>query len=67
MLVAPHIICVVIATIFNIVGWYMNKRGFVLTGAILYAVSILMFPLYFLFVVVQTVLSFVGFAKMPKR
>ena len=49
MLVAPHIICVVIATIFNIVGWYMNKRGFVLTGAILYAVSILMFPLYFLF------------------
>ncbi|BFL38663.1 hypothetical protein [Agathobaculum massiliense] len=66
MLVTPHIICVVIATIFNIVGWYMNKRGFVLTGAILYAVSILMFPLYFLFVVVQTVLSFVGFAKMPK-
>ena len=42
----------------------MNKRGFALTGAILYAVAMVMFPFYFFFVVVQMILSFVGFAKL---
>lgn len=66
MLVTPHIICVVTATIFNIVGWAKRNRPFALTGAILYGVAILLFPIYFMFVVAQTVLSFVGFALMPK-
>ena len=63
-IVMPHMLCTVLATIFNILGWAMNKRGFALTGAILYAVAMVMFPLYFFFVVVQMILSFVGFAKL---
>ena len=66
MLVTPHIICVVIATIFNIIGWAKSKRNFALVGAIMYGVSILMFPLYFAFVVLQTVFSFVAFSMMDK-
>ena len=65
-LVTPHIICVVIATIFNIIGWAKSKRNFALVGAIMYGVSILLFPVYFVFVVLQTVFSFVGFSMMDK-
>lgn len=63
-IVMPHMLCTVLATIFNILGWAMNKRGFALTGAILYAVAMVMFPMYFFFVIVQMILSFVGFAKL---
>lgn len=65
-LIVPHLLVVALAVLFNILGWAMNKRGFALTGGILYAVSILMMPLYFMFVLIEMILSFVGFAKMKK-
>lgn len=65
-LVAPHLICTGIAVVFNILGWAMSHRGFALTGGILYAVAMLLFPMYFMFVVAETVLSFVGFARLKK-
>lgn len=63
-LVMPHLICTGIAVLFNILGWAMNHRGFALTGAILYAVAIVLFFAYFMFVIVEMILSFVGFAKL---
>jgi len=63
----PHMICAVLAAIFNMLGWSMNSRGFALTGAILYAVAAVMFPLYAMFVLVQMVLSFVGFARLKSK
>lgn len=63
-IVMPHAICAALAVLFNILGWSMNNRGFTLTGAILYAVSIVLMPLYFMFVIIQMILSFVGYAKM---
>jgi hypothetical protein len=66
MLVMPHALLVLLGLIFNILGWSMNKRGFALTGAILYAVSMVLFIPYFFFVLVQTILSFIGFAKLKK-
>lgn len=65
-LVMPHMICVVLAAIFNVLGWAQNHRGFALTGAILYAVAAAVFPLYAMFTLVQMILSFVGFAKLKK-
>ena len=65
-MVTPHLIFVVLAVIFNALGCFMKKRAFALTGAILYAVAMVLFPLYFFFVIVQMILSFVGFAKMKK-
>ncbi len=65
-LVMPHLICTALAVIFNALGLFMKKRGFALTGAILYAVALVLFPMYFMFVIIEMILSFVGFAKMPK-
>ena len=67
IIVMPHMICATLAAIFNTLGWSMNSRGFALTGAILYSVAAVLFPLYALFVVIQIVLSFVGFAQLKKN
>ena len=64
VLVMPHLICTVLATIFNGLGLFLRKRGFALTGAILYTVALVLFPMYFMFVIVQMILSYIGFAKM---
>ncbi len=65
-LVTPHMILVVLATIFNWVGYFTNKKGFALTGAILYTVGGVMFLLYFIFVIPSLVLSFVGTSNLKK-
>lgn len=67
VLVMPHMICAVLAAIFNVLGWTMNSRGLALTGAILYAVAAVLFPIYAMFVLIQMILSFVGFAKMKSK
>jgi hypothetical protein len=66
VLVLPHMICVLIALIFNILGWAVNKREFALTAGILYSASAAMFILFAVFVVPSIVLSFVGYAKLKK-
>lgn len=63
-LVVPHIVALAIGLLFNVLGYAMSRRGFALTGAILYAVAIVLFPLYFMFVIIQVILSFVGYARM---
>ncbi len=47
-------------------GWALSSRGFALTGAILYAVAAVLFPLYAMFVLIQMILSFIGFAILKK-
>lgn len=65
-LVFPHMLAVGIGLIFNVLGYFLNSRAFVLVGAILYSVSMLLFMMYFMFVIVQMVLSYIAFAKMKK-
>ena len=65
-LVMPHLICTALAVIFNGLGVFLKKRGFALTGAILYSVALVLFPVYFMFVIVEMILSYIGFAKIPK-
>lgn len=67
ILVAPHVICTLVAVIFNALGLFLRKRGFALTGAILYTVAMVLFPVYFMFVIIEMILSYVGFAKMKKK
>ncbi len=64
--VTPHIILVVLATIFNWIAYFSNKRGFALTGCILYAVGGAIFIMYIIFVIPSMILSFVGYAKLKK-
>lgn len=66
VLVMPHLVMTVLAVIFNALGLFMHKRGFALTGAILYTVALVLFPIYFMFVIVEMILSYIGFAKMKK-
>lgn len=66
-LVTPHMITVLLAVIFNIIGWYRNMKGFTLTAGILYAVSIVLFPPYFMFVLIEMILSFVGYSSIKKE
>ena len=63
----PHLICTLIAVIFNALGLFLNKRGFALTGAILYSVAMVLFLAYFMFVIIEMILSYVGFAMMKKK
>lgn len=66
-LVMPHLIASVLAVLFNALGLFMRKRGFALAGAILYTVALALFPVYFMFVVVEMILSYIGYAKMKKE
>lgn len=65
-LVMPHMILVLLAIIFNWLGFFLRKAGFALTAAILYSVSAVVFILYAIFVVPMIVLGFVGYSKQKK-
>lgn len=65
-LVMPHLVCTALAVLFNALGLFMKKRGFALAGAILYTVALALFPVYFMFVILEVILSFIGYAKTPK-
>lgn len=66
-LVAPHGVCSGLAAVFCILAWCMNTRPFALTGGILFAVSIVLFPPYFFFVTLQVVFAFIGFSRLPAK
>ena len=63
-LIMPHLALTGIGLLMNIIGYFMNKRGFILTAAILYTVAIFFMPLYFFFITIQAILCYVAYAKM---
>lgn len=66
IIVIPHMVLFVLATIFNWVSYIKNKRGFALSSGILYLVSLIVFPMDFIFVVPSTILSFIGYFSLKK-
>lgn len=65
-LIMPHAALAGLAVLFNWLGFALNARWAALTGAILYCVAGLFMPIYLPFVLLQIVLSFVGFARIKK-
>ena len=65
-LVTPHIVMTWIGVIFNALAFFMYNRPFALVAAILYTVAMVVFPLYFMFVIVEMILCYIAFAKMKK-
>lgn len=63
-IVMPHMVCVVVAAAFSLVGFFGKKRWAVLVSGILMAVSAALFPYYAMMVVIQTVLFFISYARM---
>ncbi|MDO4198445.1 MAG: hypothetical protein Q4D13_05605 [Erysipelotrichaceae bacterium] len=66
VLVMPHMAMVWIALIFNWLGYIFKLRWAALVAGILYAVSMVLFFVYFMFVVVEMILCFIAYAKMKK-
>ncbi len=67
MLVTPHMAFVWLAVIFNWLGFALKARWAALVAGILYAVAMVMFFMYFMFVIVEMILCFVAYAKMKKE
>ncbi len=65
-LVLPHAMVLVLAVIFNWVGFFMNKTWAAITCGVLYSVSGVLFLLYIVFEVPMIILSFVGVSKVKK-
>lgn len=65
--VLPHVIAEALAVLFNAIAALFYSRGFALTAAILYTVSLVLFPPYFMFVVIEMILCYVAFALMKKK
>lgn len=65
-LVFPHMLCSGISTLLNFIACYTRGKNLALTSAILYAVGMLVFPLYALFLLPSTVLAFIGQAQLRK-
>ena len=65
-LVMPHLVCTLVAVIFNALGFFLRKTAFALVAGILYAVAMVLFPGYFMFVIVQMILCFVAYGLMKK-
>lgn len=66
-IVMPHLVCTLVAVIFNALGLFMNKPAFALVAGILYAVALVLFLAYFMFVIAEMVLCFVAYGQMKKQ
>lgn len=66
-LVLPHIICTVVATVFCALALFLGKPWWDLAAGILYTVAIILFPAYWVFVVIPAIFSFLGFARMYRQ
>jgi hypothetical protein len=65
-MVMPHMALLVLAVIFNWVGFFMNKKWAAITCGVLYAVSGVLFLLYIMFEIPMIILSFVGVSRINK-
>ena len=65
-LVAPHMFLLILAVLFNWLGFFTEASWAVLVGGILYSVSGLLFLLYVIFVLPSIILSFIGYSKVKK-
>ena len=66
MLVAPHMVLTAIAVIFNWLGFALKVKWAALVAGILYAVAMVLFIVYFMFVIIEMILCFVAYGKMKK-
>ncbi len=64
MVIIPHLIVATIGGIFNVVGLKIQKRGFILTAAILYSVAIVLCIFWAFALIPGMIFMWVGYAKM---
>lgn len=64
--IIPHYVIIVIGILFNGLGIFVEKKGFALTGGILYTVSMIFMLVNFFYILLPMIFSYVGYAKMNK-
>jgi len=62
----PHFISAVIASVLGVIGFFARNEGFVLAAAILFSVALAMFFLSALVLLPVVVLGFVGYANQRR-
>lgn len=67
VIVLPHLVMTGLAIIFNALSVFLYNRPFALVAAILYSVALVLFPPYFMFVIIEMVLCYIAFARMAKK
>ncbi|MCD8382272.1 MAG: hypothetical protein LUC30_05065 [Clostridiales bacterium] len=64
-LVWPHMVLTLLAVIFTGFAFARKSRKMALAGAILYTVALVVYPGYFMFVILEALLAFIGFMRTP--
>ncbi len=62
----PFRIAMALGALFSGVAWLAVQRWAAMTGAILFCVSMILLPAWFIFAVVPAILGFIGFARMKR-
>lgn len=65
-IVTPHMVCVAIAALMSIIGFFGKARWGFLVCSILLIVAAVIFLAYALFVIVQIILAFIAYIRMGK-
>ncbi|MBR5129512.1 MAG: hypothetical protein IKU67_05620 [Firmicutes bacterium] len=66
MLVTPHIVGMVLGTVFSWIGFWGKDASFVLISVIFYIASAVIFLAYIIFCVPMIVLGLIGYHKQKK-
>ena len=66
-LVTPHLVMCGLAVIFNALAFFIYYRPFALVSAILYTVALVVFPMYFMYVIVEMIFCYIAFARMKTK
>lgn len=61
----PHMVATLLAVIFTGFAFAKKIRPMALAGAILYTIALVVYPGYFMFVIVEALLGFIGFIRTP--
>ncbi len=66
-MVRTYFIVVCFAVLFNGLGWGFNNKILALIGGVMYIIAMSLYPSYFFFTLIQSVLSFIAFIMMRKK
>ncbi len=66
-IVTPHMVCVAVAAVMSVIGFFGKARWAYLTCGILLVVAAVIFLTYAIMVVIQAVLAFIAYTRMGIR
>ncbi len=66
-IVTPHMVCVAVAAVMSIIGFFGKARWAFLVTGIMLVVAAVIFLAYAAFVVIQAILAFIAYARMGTK